>query len=40
MILNEFEGIKKTIVKQNKELEVPCHVVNAASFNFKEFTGI
>ena len=34
MILKEIEGILRTFVKQNKELEVPCHVVN--SF-FKEF---
>ena len=34
MVLKEFEGISRIFVKQNKELEVPCHVVN--SF-FKEF---
>ena len=39
MVLQEFEGIKKKIVKQNKELDVPCHVVNS-SFSFKEFKGI
>ena len=39
MNLQEFEGIEIIFVKQNKALEVPCHVVDS-SFTFKEFTGI
>ena len=35
----EMKEFKKNNVKQNKELEVPCHVVNSY-FNFKEFKGI